>query len=263
MQYLEFIDEIKEFANNAFLLVKQHWFLFVIAVILNALFLLSLILANMQVFIQASDSIKELNNILQEKTKNLNATELISVETQLRNDTYFMGLYKNVQYYVLKFLAISIISFLIFCGSSLFIIYQIAKVNLTWQKFVINFILIALSCIILLSFILITTPNSWLQLLLFILFLFAATVSFSCLGKKPLFKTILNKIQDKRIILHYLAGIILISLIAFFDVFLFSKADSYPNIVYLSFAWLLFIILPSISFLELYFIQLVNQEQDN
>lgn len=253
------INELKDVANNGFVLVKNHWFLFFLSVFLNALFLLSVIYANKYVLINASESIQELNGILQEKTQNLNDSELVGVEEQLKNDAHFMELYGNIQKHLLRFLGISVLSFILLFGFSWSLIYKISEVELNASRFVLNFFIVSLLSVVLFFLFLISTPNSWIRLLFFVVLHYVVVVSLSSLHKTPLFRSISQKLQNTKTMLCYGVGFLLLIILVINNIFLFSRINEYPYFFYLSFAWLLFIILPFVSFLGVCFVKLDDE----
>ncbi len=255
---MQLIENTKNLYYESFLLIKKNWLWFALSAIFSTLFLLSLILANRNLLINASESINEVNKIMQETTKDLNATEMFNIEGKLMNNTQFMQSYKNVQKYFLKFLIISIISFLTLFGASWLMIYKTAQAELNW-KWLMNFILMTMLSLIVLFFALLITPNTWSRIIIFLLFHYTWVVSFSCLNKKPLFKTISNKIQDKKTITSYLISLFILILLIMNNAYLFSKIEQYNYFLYISFAWLLLIVIPFTSFLGVCFARICDE----
>src|SRR3989344_4405161 len=222
---------IKEIYNDALetLIIMWKRRLFVFSIILfDFLFFLGLIIINMQIFIAASDDLKNIQLMIQDQNQKLTDTEFGKIDDILMKDQEFVSRYDNVKKLLLIFVILFFGLFFILQGLAwalAHLIFHKVKIYLFAGKFFISSLL---------SFV---------------------TLFNSLISQQNTFKKIFELFKEQKLIISFITGFSLV-LITSLDMFWLFNYNFYIGVS----SSLLFFL--ALAFLRIHFIKSLKSLQN-
>ena len=249
---------IKEIYNDALetLIIMWKRRFFVLSIILfDFLFFLGLIIINMQIFIAASDDLKNIQLMIQDQNQKLTDTEFGKIDDILMKDQEFVSRYNNVKKLLLIFVILFFGLFFILQGLAwalAHLIFHKIKIYLFAGKFFISsllsFVLLFISGQLIIN-------SQTLGIIVLIIIFYFITLFNSLISQQNTFKKIFELFKEQKLIISFITGFSLV-LITSLDMFWLFNYNFYIGVS----SSLLFFL--ALAFLRIHFIKSLKSLQN-
>lgn len=249
---------IKEIYNDALetLIIMWKKKFFVLGIILfDLLFFLGLIIINMQIFIAASDDLKNIQSMIQDQNQKLTDTEFAKIDDILMKDQGFVSRYNNVKKLLLLFVILFFVLVFIMQGIAwtlAHLIFNKLKYYLFAGKFFISSIL-SFALLFISSQLIINSKA--LGIIVLILIFYLINLFNSLINQQNTFRKLFELFKEQNIIISFITGFVLL-LITSLDMFWLFNYNFYIGVLSSSLFFL------ALAFLRIHLIKSLKSLQN-